>query len=190
MEESVNVTVNRTPMEKPVNMGPWQKKVQELFMVAGAAGHPGASVEEPQEEESGTGFVTIQHPVEEERNCIGDSIESQKCEEDELEHLRTVEPHCFDINILPTEFCPPPPTLWNGYVLDDDNSYFAGKRIVYTCNSGYTLVGEAVAECKEDLSWQVNAMKCQRLLCSLPQLPSGITVAPEKDSYQVGDKIK
>lgn len=124
------------------------------------------------------------------KNCIGDSIESQKCEEDELEHLRTVEPHCFDINILPTEFCPPPPALLNGYVLDEDNTHYVGKRIVYTCSSGYTLEGEAVAECKEDLRWHVGAMKCQRLACSLSQLPRGVTVAPEKVSYQVGDKIK
>lgn len=124
------------------------------------------------------------------KSCIGDSIESQKCEEDELEHLRTIEPHCFDINILPTQFCPPPPSLWNGYILDEDNSHYVGKRIVYTCNSGYTLEGEAFAECKEDLQWHVGAMKCQRLACSLPRLPSGMSVAPEKGSYQVGDKIK
>ncbi|XP_075040219.1 complement component C7 [Mixophyes fleayi] len=122
--------------------------------------------------------------------CIGDSIESQKCEEDELQHLRTVEPHCFDIVILPTEFCSPPPSLENGYILDDDDSsHYVGKRIVYTCTNGYALVGDPVAECKKDLQWHTNAIKCQRLLCSTPNLPEDISIAPMKNSYQLGEKI-
>ncbi|XP_075698490.1 complement component C7 [Rhinoderma darwinii] len=122
--------------------------------------------------------------------CIGDSIESQKCEEDEIQHLRTVEPHCFDIKILPTEFCPAPPPLENGHIQYDDASYHIGKRIIYTCNSGYTLVGDPIAECIDDLQWQVNDMQCQRILCSAPDLPNNIKAAPEKDSYDVGDKLR
>ncbi|XP_063817474.1 complement component C7 [Pseudophryne corroboree] len=121
--------------------------------------------------------------------CIGDSIESLLCEQDELEHLRTVEPHCFDIQILPTEFCGSPPPLENGYVQDDDSSYHVGKRIVYTCRNGYTLVGNPVAECKGDHQWHGVDMKCQRLLCSRPDLSEHLSIAPVKYSYQIGDKI-
>ncbi|KAG9488452.1 hypothetical protein GDO78_007973 [Eleutherodactylus coqui] len=122
--------------------------------------------------------------------CTGDSIESQKCEEDEILHLRTVEPHCFDIQILPTKFCAAPPPLENGYIQDDDGSHHAGKRIIYTCSSGYTLVGDPIAECNDDLQWQVNVMQCQRIMCSTPDLPSNVIAAPEKNSYEVGDKLR
>ncbi|XP_069819657.1 complement component C7 [Dendropsophus ebraccatus] len=124
------------------------------------------------------------------KNCIGMPIESQKCEEDELQHLRTVEPHCFDVQILPTRFCSAPPPLQNGYIQDDDGIYHAGERIIYTCNKDYSLVGDPIAECKDNLQWQVNAMQCQRIMCSSPDLPSNIRAAPEKYPYEVGDKLK
>ncbi|XP_056401850.1 complement component C7 [Hyla sarda] len=124
------------------------------------------------------------------KSCIGDSIESEKCEEDEIEHLRTVEPHCFDISILPTEFCNAPPPLQDGYIQDDDGFYHVGERIIYACNSGFTVVGNPIAECTDDRQWQVNAMQCQRILCSSPDLPSNIKAAPKKSSYEIGDKLK
>ncbi|KAG8598990.1 hypothetical protein GDO81_002827, partial [Engystomops pustulosus] len=123
------------------------------------------------------------------KSCIGNSIESEKCEEDEITHLRTVEPHCFDIQILPTDFCSSPPPLENGHVQDDDGSYYVGKRIIYNCNSGYTMVGDPIAECSDNLQWQVNAMQCKRIMCSTPDLPSNIKATPKKDSYEIGDKL-
>ncbi|XP_068107057.1 complement component C7 [Hyperolius riggenbachi] len=124
------------------------------------------------------------------KHCIGDSIQSEKCEEDELEHLRLVDPHCFEINVLPTEFCPPPPAVQHGHILDDDNSYYVGKRIVYTCSPGYFLVGQAIAECKDDLTWSMDPIQCQKLLCLAPNFESQIAYSPQKDFYQIGDKIK
>ncbi|KAM4808348.1 complement component C7 [Rhinophrynus dorsalis] len=123
------------------------------------------------------------------KHCIGDSMESQQCEDGDLEHLRIVQPHCFDTSIEPTEFCPSPPLLENGFVKDASTVYPAGTRIVYTCSDGYTLVGEPVAKCGEDLTWQVKDMKCQRIMCSHPALSSNIRTAPKKNFYQVGDKI-
>ncbi|OCT98763.1 hypothetical protein XELAEV_18010997mg [Xenopus laevis] len=122
-------------------------------------------------------------------NCIGDSIASELCEDSELEHLRTVEPHCFDISIVPTEFCPPAPLLENGYVQDANPPYPAGRSIAYTCKLGYTLVGDSMARCGEDLKWQAGQMKCQQIMCSPPVLPGILLVAPEKESYEIGDKI-
>ncbi|KAM3936653.1 complement component C7 [Leptodactylus fuscus] len=124
------------------------------------------------------------------KRCIGDSIESQPCEEDELVHLRSVEPHCFDIQILPTEFCAAPRPLQNGFIQDDDGIYHVGERIVYNCYPGYTLVGDPIAECNENRQWQVNDMQCKQILCSTPDLPSNIKAAPAKADYELGDKIR
>ncbi|KAM4050139.1 complement component C7 [Anomaloglossus baeobatrachus] len=124
------------------------------------------------------------------KRCTGDSIESQKCEEDELQDLRIVEPHCFDIKILPTEFCGAPPRLKNGHIQDDEGTHHVGKRIIYTCDLGYTMVGDPIAECNPDLQWKVNAMQCRRVLCPVPDLASNIKAAPEKDSYEIGDKLR
>ncbi|KAM9331009.1 complement component C7 [Gastrophryne carolinensis] len=126
--------------------------------------------------------------------CIGDGLQSEKCEEDELEHLRTVPAlrHCFITDILPTKFCPSPPALKNGDIMkeDKDTSYHVGKRIVYKCDPGYTLVGEAVAECKSDLTWQWGNVKCVDLLCPAPRTPDGMIITPQKKLYEIGEKLK
>lgn len=36
-----------------------------------------------------------------------------------------------------------------------------GKNIVYTCDEGYSLIGDPVARCGEDLQWLVGEMHCQ-----------------------------
>ncbi|XP_053556403.1 complement component C7 [Bombina bombina] len=121
--------------------------------------------------------------------CIGELTESQQCEDGELEHFRTVEPHCFDTSIAPTKFCSNPPPLANGFVKDAGTSYPVGKHIVYTCADGFTLIGEPVAKCEEDLQWHTESMECQRVMCLHPNLPGEIRHFPEKDLYDVGDKI-
>ncbi|MEE6458111.1 hypothetical protein FKM82_000179 [Ascaphus truei] len=124
------------------------------------------------------------------KSCIGDSVENQQCEDDELEHFRTVEPHCFDVSIIPSEFCPSPPLLDNGFVQDASTSYPVGRSIVYTCKDGYTLIGDPVAKCKEDFKWHIDAMKCQRIVCARPVLPGDIKSVPEQDFYHIGEKIR
>ncbi|XP_053304065.1 complement component C7 [Spea bombifrons] len=123
------------------------------------------------------------------KKCIGDSIESQQCEDDELNHFREVEPHCFDIVLEPTEFCPSPPPLDNGHIQEAGSSFHVGKRITYICNEGYTLVGNPIAECTKDLLWQMESIHCKGVMCSYPVLPHNIKGVPEKSAYQVGDKI-
>ncbi|KAM8960871.1 complement component C7 [Pelodytes ibericus] len=123
------------------------------------------------------------------KRCNGDSIETQQCEDDELEHYRTVEPHCFEIPIEPTEFCPPPPSLENGHIKDAGSSFYVGKRVTYACNEGYALVGDPIAECRKDLTWHREPIQCKRVMCSHPVFPSNVKTVPDLTSYQVGDKI-
>ncbi|XP_060617412.2 complement component C7 [Anolis sagrei] len=123
-------------------------------------------------------------------SCIGETVENRQCEDDELRHFRTIEPHCFDISTLGIESCPLPPRLENGYVQDADSSYPVGKSISYSCNNGYALVGDPIATCVEGLRWRSEPMSCQKTACILPQLEEGLSGIPVKPSYQIGEKVQ
>ncbi|KFP83282.1 Complement component C7, partial [Acanthisitta chloris] len=123
------------------------------------------------------------------KDCIGEQHESRACEDEELQHLRLIEPHCFDLSITPTEFCSPPPLLENGFVRNAENSYPVGKSIVYACRYGYSLVGDPVAKCGSDLQWQVGKRYCQKTACLLPVLEGGLQGEPWKPVYEIGERI-
>ncbi|XP_006875466.1 PREDICTED: complement component C7 [Chrysochloris asiatica] len=121
--------------------------------------------------------------------CIGETSESRQCEDKELEHFRLLEPHCFPLSLVPTEFCPSPPALKDGFVQDEGSMFPVGKNIVYTCNKGYSIIGNPVARCGEDLKWLVGEMRCQKIACILPALMDGIQSHPHKLFYPVGQKV-
>lgn len=121
--------------------------------------------------------------------CAGEASESRPCGDEELEHLRLLEPHCFPLSLVPTEFCPAPPALQDGFVQSQDATFPVGKSVVYTCNDGYSLVGDAVARCGEDLLWLVGEMRCQKIACVLPALAGGLQSQPQKPFYMVGEKV-
>ncbi|KAF3828701.1 hypothetical protein GH733_004607, partial [Mirounga leonina] len=124
-----------------------------------------------------------------------------------------LEPHCFPLSLAPKEFCPSPPALKDGFVqvgygryiiflyiytlcskfslsTDDEGAMFpVGKNIVYTCNEGYSLIGDPVARCGDDLQWLVGEMHCQKIACVLPALMDGIQSHPRKPFYGVGEKV-
>ncbi|NXQ36912.1 CO7 protein, partial [Alaudala cheleensis] len=121
--------------------------------------------------------------------CLGEQHESKACEDEELQHLRLIEPHCFDLSINPTEFCSPPPLLENGFVQNAENSYPVGKNIVYACKHGYSLVGDPVAKCHSNLQWQVGERYCQETACLLPDLEGDLQGEPWKPVYEIGERI-
>uniref|UniRef100_A0A3Q2KNA7 Complement component C7 n=1 Tax=Equus caballus TaxID=9796 RepID=A0A3Q2KNA7_HORSE len=123
------------------------------------------------------------------KSCIGETSESRQCEDEELKHFRLLEPHCFPLSLVPTEFCSSPPALKDGFVQDEGAMFPVGKNIVYTCNEGYSLVGDPVARCGEDLQWLVGKMHCQKIACVLPALTDGIQSHPHKPFYTVGEKV-
>ncbi|XP_064232008.1 complement component C7 [Aotus nancymaae] len=123
------------------------------------------------------------------RSCIGETTESTQCEDEELKHLRMLEPHCFPLSLVPTEFCPSPPALKDGFVQDEGTTFPVGKNVLYTCNEGYSLIGNPVARCGEDLQWLVGEMHCQKIACVLPVLMDGIQSHPHKPFYTVGEKV-
>lgn len=123
------------------------------------------------------------------KSCIGETSESRQCEDEDLEHLRLLEPHCFPLSLVPTEFCPSPPALKDGFVQNEETTFPVGKNIVYSCNEGYSLVGDPVARCGEDLQWTVGKMHCQKIACVLPTLMRGLQSHPQKPFYTVGEKV-
>ncbi|XP_060092573.1 complement component C7 [Heteronotia binoei] len=124
------------------------------------------------------------------RSCIGEATEIRQCEDEKLQHFRSIEPHCFDMSAFGTRSCPPPPPLENGYVQDADSSYPAGKSIIYRCNNGYALVGNSVATCGKDFKWITGQMNCQKTACLLPALKEGMRIYPEKGVYEMGEKVR
>ncbi|XP_037385538.1 complement component C7 [Talpa occidentalis] len=123
------------------------------------------------------------------KSCIGERSENRPCDDEELEHFRLLEPHCFPLTLVPTEFCPTPPALKDGFVQDEGDMFPVGKNIIYTCNEGYYLVGDPVARCGNDLQWLVGEMHCQKIACVLPALMDGLQGHPHKPLYTVGETV-
>ncbi|KAJ1210246.1 hypothetical protein NDU88_005612 [Pleurodeles waltl] len=123
------------------------------------------------------------------KSCSGNAVENQKCEDDEVEYFRTIDPHCFDTTENPTIFCPAPPALENGYVKDPSPEYPAGTRVVYTCVDGYNIVGSSVAKCGVDSKWHFDRIQCQRTVCTSPGLKNDVRISPNKGSYEIGEEV-
>ncbi|XP_036384474.1 complement component 7b [Megalops cyprinoides] len=123
------------------------------------------------------------------RHCSGEPSSHQPCEDPELQHLRTMEPHCFDSSLTPATACRTPPPLRNGFVLDPKDVYPVGSKVVYSCIEGHYIIGDAVAECTEEQNWRRQAMECKSTECGAPPLPPDITATPWKLTYQIGEKV-
>lgn len=121
--------------------------------------------------------------------CIGETTESRQCEDQVLENLRLLEPHCFDLSLAPKGFCSSPPALKDGFVQGEGTVFPVGKNILYACNEGYSLIGDPIARCGEDLQWLVGEMHCQKIACFLPVLMNGMQSHPQKPFYMVGEKV-
>uniref|UniRef100_H0Y0Y5 Complement component C7 n=1 Tax=Otolemur garnettii TaxID=30611 RepID=H0Y0Y5_OTOGA len=130
------------------------------------------------------------------KSCLGETTEYGLCTDQELEHLRMggvtgsspVE-WTQVATLASSKFCPSPPVLKDGFVQDEGTMFPVGKNIKYTCNEGYSLIGDPVARCGEDLQWLVGEMHCQKIACVLPVLMDGIQSHPRKPFYSVGEKV-
>ncbi|KAJ8380800.1 hypothetical protein SKAU_G00015780 [Synaphobranchus kaupii] len=123
------------------------------------------------------------------RHCNGESEERKACEDEDLKHLRFMEPHCFDPSLSPPKSCKTPPPLVNGIVLDPKDVYLVGSRVVYSCVEGYHIVGATSAECTQGQTWKRSKMECRSTVCRAPPLPHNVTGSPWKLTYQIGETI-
>ncbi|KAJ8414024.1 hypothetical protein AAFF_G00066220 [Aldrovandia affinis] len=122
-------------------------------------------------------------------HCVGEPAEHKLCEDEDLEHLRSMEPHCFDPSLSPAKSCKTPPPLVNGIVLDPKDTYLVGSKVVYSCVEGYHVVGDTTAECAEDLRWKRNKMECRSTVCVTPPLSRDVMGSPWKLTYEIGETI-
>uniref|UniRef100_A0A8C1T4Q0 Complement component C7 n=1 Tax=Cyprinus carpio TaxID=7962 RepID=A0A8C1T4Q0_CYPCA len=124
------------------------------------------------------------------RDCIGNAMETTVCDDDqELDYLRSMEPHCFENSLTPRKSCKIPPFLANGFVLYPKDAYPVGSKIEYACIEGFHLTGDPIAECQENLDWVRHQIECKKPLCGLPQLPSDVTGSPWKPTYNIGEAV-
>ncbi|XP_035392069.1 complement component C7 isoform X2 [Electrophorus electricus] len=124
------------------------------------------------------------------RGCLGNAVHTTPCEEEELDYLRTMEPHCFDVGVVPSKSCRSPPPLLNGLVRDPRDVYAVGSKIEYSCIVGYQLTGDPMAECTEEETWKKHPMECKRTVCGLPHLPADVSGSPWKVSYKIGESVR
>ncbi|XP_047678784.1 complement component C7 [Tachysurus fulvidraco] len=124
------------------------------------------------------------------KECVGNTAETRSCdEEEELQYLRTMQPHCFDQSLEPTKSCTSPPALHNGFVLDLRDFYSIGSKIEYSCIDGFHLVGNPIAECTEEETWRKSTMECKRTTCDPPLLAPHVTPSLWRTSYKIGDSV-
>ncbi|KAI4879684.1 hypothetical protein NFI96_032018, partial [Prochilodus magdalenae] len=123
------------------------------------------------------------------KHCNGPLTEHKACEDPDLDHLRLMEPHCFDPSVTPPKSCKVPPPLQNGFVLSPKDVYPVGSKIEYSCIEGYRLVGDPVAECTLSLDWMRRQIECKRSSCDAPPLLSHIIATPPKQAYLIGESV-
>ncbi|KAJ8402008.1 hypothetical protein AAFF_G00372430 [Aldrovandia affinis] len=123
------------------------------------------------------------------RHCIGEPADQQPCDDQDLQHLQTMEPHCFDSSLTPAKACQSPPPLRDGFVMDPKDVYPVGSKIVYSCIEGHYIIGDPVAECTEQQKWSRRAAECKSTVCGVPSLLSEVTGTPWKLTYQIGETV-
>ncbi|XP_015250797.1 PREDICTED: complement component C7-like isoform X1 [Cyprinodon variegatus] len=122
-------------------------------------------------------------------HCIGESMETSRCEDqEELQYLRTMEPQCFDRTLPALQKCATPPSLRNGYILDPKDDYYVGNTVEYTCTAGFFLLGNNILHCTADQTWSANPGLCTALICKLPSLPD-VIASPLQEAYNIGESV-
>uniref|UniRef100_A0A8C9U7R4 Complement component C7 n=1 Tax=Scleropages formosus TaxID=113540 RepID=A0A8C9U7R4_SCLFO len=141
-----------------------------------------------QGQRSRTRICSNPYPTAGGKHCDGAAVDHMACD-DGLEHLRAMEPHCFDPSLSQSKSCKTPPPLRNGFVMDPKDVYPVGSKIVYACIEGFHLAGAEILECDEDLTWTHQLMECKSTVCGPPALPHDVTGNPWNLTYEIGETI-
>ncbi|NXL06201.1 C4BPA protein, partial [Mesembrinibis cayennensis] len=80
-------------------------------------------------------------------------------------------PHC---DIIP---CLPPPEITNGQFSNGDREFTFGMAVTYTCEKGFTLIGDNTIHCTSDDNftgiWSGPAPECKVVSCKNPEVKNG-----------------
>ncbi|XP_054836402.1 complement receptor type 1 [Eublepharis macularius] len=72
--------------------------------------------------------------------------------------------------------CQRPPKVQNGFHSNQESVVFSnGMCVKYTCEDGYTLIGEATIYCTESGTWNLPAPRCEETSCICPVIQNGRT---------------
>ncbi|XP_042655849.1 complement receptor type 1-like isoform X2 [Tyto alba] len=96
---------------------------------------------------------------------------SAKCVLGNNEVVWDSNPYC---EIIP---CLPPPVIKNGQVTDGDRDFTFGMAVTYSCNKGFSLIGDATIHCMTDDNlngvWSSPAPECKVVRCKNPEVKNG-----------------
>ncbi|NWH48528.1 CR1 protein, partial [Fregata magnificens] len=80
-------------------------------------------------------------------------------------------PHCASI------VCLPPPVVKNGQLVNGDRDFTFGMAATYSCDKGFTLIGDATIDCTMDENfqgiWSGPVPECKVVRCENPEVKNG-----------------
>ncbi|NWW24672.1 CR1L protein, partial [Falcunculus frontatus] len=90
-------------------------------------------------------------------------------------------------------FCPPPPAIENGQLLNGNEEFTFGLSASYSCNKGFSLIGEATIYCTIGNGfrgvWSGPAPECKEVRCENPQVKNGKMLSGFGSENTYGDKV-
>nr|CAB3266742.1 sushi, von Willebrand factor type A, EGF and pentraxin domain-containing protein 1-like [Phallusia mammillata] len=105
------------------------------------------------------------------RNCLANGSWSGAC------------PACTPVD------CGPPTDPINGQHIAQGN-YTFGEIVLYSCNTGYVLVGESFTLCTASTNWSAPVPTCERISCgATPFATNGAHDQPPASEHRFGDQI-
>ncbi|XP_042655840.1 complement receptor type 1 isoform X2 [Tyto alba] len=85
--------------------------------------------------------------------------------------------------------CLHPPTVTNGKLKGNISDTFSyGASVSYSCNPGYSLVGNGLINCTVSGTWSQPPPRCQEIRCVFPEV-QGVKKAIKGNTYRSGTKI-
>uniref|UniRef100_A0A8C9F085 Sushi domain-containing protein n=1 Tax=Pavo cristatus TaxID=9049 RepID=A0A8C9F085_PAVCR len=85
--------------------------------------------------------------------------------------------------------CPSPPNIHGGnHDSQDVEVFLPGMAVNYSCDPGYSLMGEASIYCTESGNWSLPTPQCEEVVCPVPQIQNGRVSIP-KQRYRYKDTV-
>ncbi|XP_035755821.1 complement receptor type 2 [Egretta garzetta] len=85
--------------------------------------------------------------------------------------------------------CPHPPNITNGKLKGNiSNAFSYGASVSYSCNPGYSLVGNAFINCTASGTWSQPPPQCKEIRCVFPEV-QGVKKAIKGNTYRSGTNI-
>ncbi|XP_077986951.1 complement receptor type 2-like [Glandiceps talaboti] len=65
-----------------------------------------------------------------------------------------------------------------------------GSQLIFTCPSGYRLLGVSVIQCKSDGSWTDNVPTCEAISCGMPDTGNDVLIQSQGNTFAYGDVVE